>query len=319
MTIYEFSRASIDHPERNEDATLVYTGEGRAPLFVAIDGMGGQQHPGPDGTMVTGREAAQLVRQTLLEDLAHLPVDVDASPGGIAEQKAIAAVIRAHQRVRLEANQGDDWPPHQRVGAVVTVVIVCENGARLLTVQVGDTRGYLFTEGDLIQICPDEDNIEYFIRRNLMSAEDGAIISDILNTFDGIGEPDVKGTVTISGDPYELYIAWRWFWVGNNVLGIPAANIVINALGVHDADPVPLTSRIEVTPGDILFLCSDGVYKNLSVGEMSAGLQMDGDTASLLGEQAYARSQDPTNRRSTQDDVSAVVVRLSELQTPPPI
>ena len=47
-----------------------------------------------------------------------------------------------------------------------------------------------------------------------------------------------KAQSRLTGNPYDLYIAWRWFLVGNTVLNIPPANIVINALGVHDEDPI---------------------------------------------------------------------------------
>ncbi|MEP7291442.1 MAG: protein phosphatase 2C domain-containing protein [Chloroflexota bacterium] len=309
MKTQEYSQASVDHPERCEDAILLLTPEGKAPVFAVIDGMGGQQHQLADGTMITGHDASQWVRNVLVEDLAMLPPEIDASPKGEAETKVIAAVMRAHQSVRRELNNEDQYAAGNRVGAVITVVVVCENGARLLTVQVGDTRGYLYSEGELIQLCPDEDNIEYFIRQGLLSPDDGDRISTILNSYNGIDEPETEGTVTIAGSPYDLYIAWRWFMVGNTVLNIPAANIVINALGVHAENPLPLTSRIEVAPADTIFLCSDGLYKNLSEAEMLDGLGKGDQAAQVLGEAALERSKTPANRRSTQDDISVVIAQ----------
>ena len=234
---------------------------------------------------------------------------MDASPDGEAQQKVIAALARAHQRVRRELNNEDEYPAGLRVGAVVTVAVVCENGKRLLTVQVGDTRGYLFSDGELIQLCPDEDNIEYFVRSGLLTPEDGERIALILDTYNGVDEPNAQGTVTISGTPYDLYIAWRWFLVGNTVLKIPPANIVINAEGIHSVDPIPQTSRIEIAPGDQLLLCSDGLYKNLSETEVVETLAHGDASANDLGEAAFARSQDKTNKRSTQDDISVIVVQ----------
>jgi serine/threonine protein phosphatase PrpC len=315
LKIHEYTIASVDHPDRDEDAVMVFDGnETKAPVFSVIDGMGGQQHTLADGTLITGRDASQKVRETLIEDLQQLPADVDASPGGEAEKKAIAALTRAHQRVLFELNNGDEYPAGHRVGAVATVVIVCENGKRLLTVQVGDTRGYLLTEGELIQLCPDEDNIEHFVRNGLMSEEDGERITTILNSYDGVNEPNTQGTVTIAGSPYDMYIAWRWFLVGNKVLNIPAANIVINAIGVHEVDPIPITSRIEIAPSDKLLLASDGVYKNLAEAEIVSTFTSTAaaDPATALGEFAYERSKDKNNRRSTQDDVSAVTVQFEK-------
>ncbi|MBI1258201.1 MAG: SpoIIE family protein phosphatase [Chloroflexi bacterium] len=312
MKIQEFSRASIEHPDRCEDAVMVFdgnsNGDSKAPVFAVIDGMGGQQHETADGRLMTGRDASQLVRTTLIEDLQRLPPDIDGSANGEAEQKVIAALNRAHERLRLELNNGDEFPAGHRVGAVVTVVVVCENGSRLLTVQVGDTRGYLFTDGELIQLCPDEDNLEYFVRLGLLSAEDSDRIGTVLNTYNGVDEPQAEGTIAINGNPYDLYIAWRWFLVGNTVLNIPPANIVINALGVHDEDPIAQTSRIEIGSGDTLLLCSDGLYKNLAEAEVIEGLAHGEAGADDLGEAAYARSQDSANRRSTQDDISVILV-----------
>jgi serine/threonine protein phosphatase PrpC len=303
--------ASVDHPERCEDAAMVFGGDDdSAPVFAAIDGMGGHQRTLADGRVITGREAALLVRETLIQDLLHLPHDVSAAPGGEAETQVIAALRRAHERVRRELNEDSKYPLNQRVGAVATVVIVCENGARLLTAQVGDTRGYLVSGGELIQLCYDEDNIQYLVDQGTLSEDDGATISQILNSYDGVNEPKVSGTVQIAGSPYELYIAWRWFLVGNTVLKIPAANIVIRTLGVYDETPTPQLSRIETSPGDRLYLCSDGAYKNLPDDEMLTLLNDSDDPAQAIGEAAYARSKTPENRRSTQDDITAVIIDL---------
>jgi serine/threonine protein phosphatase PrpC len=311
MIVQQYNQASIEHLERCEDSIVVFDGEGGfAPVFAVIDGMGGHQHQDAEGKMVTGREASQLVRGVLIEDLQHLPVDAEASPGGALETKVIEAVQRAHQELLQELNHSEKLPAHKRVGAVLTVVVVCENGKRLLVIQVGDTRAYLFTEDELIQLCADEDNIEYLEQAHIISAEDGAKIGDILNTFDGVNEPKVEGTITINGQPFELYLAWRWFLVGNSALNIPGANIVLNAVGVYPENPVPQTSRIEISEGDILLMASDGIYKNLTDAEMMAGLKTDGDAAAELGEAALARSKDENNRRRTPDDISAIVVKF---------
>jgi serine/threonine protein phosphatase PrpC len=310
MTVYHYMQASIEHSDRCEDAFMIFPGNGKAPVYSAIDGMGGHQRQAADGSMITGHEASQLVRSVLIEDLQHLPADVDASPGGLAEQRVIAAIKRAHQRVYNELNLGGAVPLNKCVGAVATVVVICENGQRLLNVQVGDTRGYLFSIDELIQLCPDEDNVEHLVRQGALSVEDGIRITEILNSYDGVNIPKTEGTITIAGQPYELYLAWRWFMVGNSALNIPGANIVINALGIHPQDPLPLSSRIEIGVGDKLFLCSDGLYKNLTEAEIIAGLQQPGDGAAKLGEAAYARSQDRNNRRRTPDDITAIIVEF---------
>lgn len=309
MKIDHYERASVDHPERCEDAALTFVGdEDSAPVFAVIDGMGGHQRTLADGRVFTGRDAALMVRETLVQDLQTLPRAVSAERGGEAETKAIAAIKRAHERVRRELNDDSAHPLDQRVGAVMTVCVVCENGARLLTAQVGDTRAYVVSGGELLQVCYDEDNIQHLVERGDLSEDDGATLSEIINGYDGVNEPNARGTVQIAGNPYELYIAWRWFVVGNSVLKIPAANIVINAVGVYEHDPAPQLSRIELAQGDQLYLCSDGAYKNLTDAEMLAFIADAENPAQAIGEAAYARSLSQENRRSTQDDITAVLV-----------
>ncbi|NJR12695.1 hypothetical protein HC776_02175 [bacterium] len=107
MPAQHASIASIEHADRNEDATLVYTSDAQtAPVYAVIDGMGGHQYQTAEGAWITGREAAQAVREILLEDLARLPHDVSAAAGGVAEQEAIAALKRANQHLYTMLNGG---------------------------------------------------------------------------------------------------------------------------------------------------------------------------------------------------------------------
>lgn len=309
MRLDEFSRASIEHPERNEDAYLVFKGDGtKAPVFAMIDGMGGHQRTREDGTLITGHDASSTVREILIEELLSLPVDVSAEKDGEAEQKLFAAIDRANEAVFNRFNN-DEGAHGKRIGAVATIVIVCENGTRLLVAQVGDTRAYLYSMGDFIQLLEDEDNVSYLVQNGIMSQEDGEKVTEILNTFDGINEPVTDGTINIFGTDYDLYMAWRWFITGNPALHIAGANAVLSALGIDDECPYPQTSRMEVAAGDVLFLCSDGIYKNLNHAEMISHLSAE-NPAQAAGEAAFARSQDNFNRRSTVDDITAVFVQF---------
>ncbi len=310
MIVYEYQQASIEHPDRCEDAILVSPGNGKAPVFAVIDGMGGHQHQLANGETLTGRDAAQAIRSVLIEDLEHFMADADAQPDGATEQGIRAAISRANQHVFNTLNGGAGLPLRNRIGAVMTAVVVCENGKRLLVVQVGDTRGYLYSGGELIQLCEDEDNVKYFEQLNGLSQEDAEKISAVLNSYDGVNEPKTEGTITLNGQQYELYMAWRWFLVGNQALNIPGANVVINSLGTGREDLIPERSRIEIEPGDVLLLCSDGLYKNLNESEIIAGLQALDDCAKVLGETALARSQDKTNRRNNPDDISVIVAKF---------
>jgi serine/threonine protein phosphatase PrpC len=310
MQIYQYIEASVEHPDRCEDSILVFPGGENAPIFSVIDGMGGHQRVTESGETLTGREASQAIREVFIEDLEHFPPDTSAAPGSDTEQRMMASFQRANQHLFNAINGGEASEIRERVGAVGTVVVICENGERLLVAQVGDTRAYLYTEGELIQLLEDEDNIDYLVKQGLLAEDDAARITYIVNTWDGVTEPDVQGTIHIGEDEYELYMAWRWFVTGNSALRIPGANVVINSLGTGGENLEIQTTRIEVLPGDVLLLGSDGMYKNLSEAEIIAGLNHDGDPAVFLGEQAFARSKDTNNRRMNPDDISVIVVKL---------
>ncbi len=316
MKIYEYIVASVQHPDRCEDASLVFAGGdergngGEAPVFAVIDGMGGHQHVTASGETLTGRDASQTARQVLIEDLENLSPDVSAAQGGEAETRLIAALERANDQVYAALNGGEGSPLNQRVGAVGTVAILCEGGARLLFGQVGDTRAYIYSDGELFQLLKDEDNVQYMVNQGQMSEEDGDRVAQIVNVWDGQTEPEVQGSVKIGGQRYDTYLAWRWFVTGNPALRIPGANVVINALGTEPGPVQVQRSRYMVAEGDMLLLCSDGLYKNLSEAEITRGLAEAADPAVALGEAALARSKDKDNQRCNPDDITAVVVRF---------
>lgn len=308
MIVQQYTHASVEHPERNEDALLVLQNEGFAPVFAVIDGMGGHQHQLASGQILTGHEASSFLAQALGEQLGALPVSIDGSPGGEAEKRVVEAIRVANERLYHELNQGENLPINHRVGAVLTVGVMCENGQRLVCVQVGDTRAYLYSDEELIQLCYDEDNIEFMVSQGLLSAEDGSRVTDVLNSYDGVNPPKVDGSIIINGQPFELYIAWRWFIVGNSALGILPANIVLNALGIDPTSPTPQISRIEVGSQDSVFFCSDGLYKNMSDDEITTALKSPNGAAESLGEAALKRSEDRNNQRRNPDDISVLVI-----------
>ncbi len=310
MIVQHYTHASVEHLDRNEDALLILQTAETAPIIGVIDGMGGHQHQLANGQVMTGRDASQFLVQAISEHLGSISPAIDASPGGPAETILLEAITVANSRLYNELNQSENLSISHRVGAVLTVGIICENGQRLLCAQVGDTRAYSYSDNELIQLCYDEDNIEFMASQGLISAEDGARIAGILNSYDGVNPPKAEGNITINGQPFELYIAWRWFVVGNSALGILPSNIVMNALGIDPDAPTPQISRIEIGEGDTLLFCSDGLYKNMNDGELTKALESAGDPAAELGEAALKRCEDHNNQRRNPDDISVLVVKF---------
>lgn len=314
MKITHYITASIEHLDRCEDAFMVFDGqrgeEKFAPVFVVIDGMGGHQREIAAGQFLTGQDAAQKIRETLIADLERFPVDTSADPLHETELKMVASLERASHAIFNGINGGDGTALHERVGAVATVGVLCENGKRLVVTQVGDTRAYIFADDELIQICEDEDNVSYLMKQGALSEEDAERVTTLLNRWDGLDEPDAPGTITIRGQEFDFYMAWRWFVIGNSALKIPGSNVVVNALGTNGNPIRAQRNRIEILPGDTLLMCSDGVYKNLSESEIIHLLKTAENPAVALGEASLARSKDESNHRCNPDDITAVVVKF---------
>ena len=105
MIVQQYTHASIEHPERNEDALFILQNDGMATVFAVIDGMGGHQHQLASGQLLTGHDASQYLAQAIGEHLGALSPSIDATPGGKAEQMAIEAIKIANERLYNELNK----------------------------------------------------------------------------------------------------------------------------------------------------------------------------------------------------------------------
>src|SRR5882724_8500018 len=107
MIVYQQKQASIEHPERCEDTLLALQSDGKAPVFIVIDGMGGHQHKLETGQLVTGHEAAEFLRHVFAETLGSIPADADASPGSPTERTILDALEKANRQLFDEINFGE--------------------------------------------------------------------------------------------------------------------------------------------------------------------------------------------------------------------
>ena len=126
---------------RNEDAYLVLEDP---PLFVVADGMGGY---------AGGDVASAMAVDTFAEAFASDDFDTDAYPGLSRRARAIAQVIqRANQRI-YKASQ-DDRDLHG-MGTTLVCARFSPNKQRVYVGHVGDSRCYVFREGELHRITSD--------------------------------------------------------------------------------------------------------------------------------------------------------------------
>lgn len=128
--------------EVNEDAHLV---DDRLALFAIADGMGGHQ-----GGEVASWTAIEALRAAV----------AGGQPINDAVQQANAAV--------LERAAGD--PALEGMGTTMTAAVVA-GGRRLLLGHVGDSRAYLWRDGELSRLTEDHSLVEELVREGRLTRE----------------------------------------------------------------------------------------------------------------------------------------------------
>jgi serine/threonine protein phosphatase PrpC len=130
----------------NEDCAFA-----RAPLFVVADGMGGAQ---------AGEVASRLAIETFERGLP------DSGP---AEERLADRVREANRRIYevARAEQG-------RAGMGTTLTAAYADDAHVAIAHVGDSRAYLFRDGELRRLTQDHSLVDELVRRGKLTEEQAA-------------------------------------------------------------------------------------------------------------------------------------------------
>ncbi|MGY0618816.1 PP2C family protein-serine/threonine phosphatase [Lysobacter sp. A378] len=135
----------LTHPglrrELNEDS---YYGDSELGLWLVADGMGGHEY---------GEVASALARETIVREIR------DGTPLAQAIRIADEEIIRASQRRRDALPMG------------TTVVAARVIGARFEVVWVGDSRIYLWRDGQLTQLSRDHSYVQELISTGAITRE----------------------------------------------------------------------------------------------------------------------------------------------------
>lgn len=302
VKVWAKSLPSRGHLERNEDW---YWSAANGVAHAVIDGMGSARRV-VDGKEIGGEHASRMIGKVFDERLQNLPYDLSIQA---ARELLSVAVDEAGKRVFRDVNASGQIPPEQipegktsmdvMAAAVMTATIFCEGGRRAVISQNGDTRGYLYSGGELVLLTEDQDAVQMDLDEGRLTPEEMVAIQEEMDNFDGrdIGtlSPQARG-----------YFARR--------------HLASGQLGDSDIPPPPAFLTIKLRPGDMLLLCSDGVYANLSTPEIAASMEAI-DPAATLVDRGDARSGErtlpdpgdlsvPYNYRAHQDDATAVVVKV---------
>jgi protein phosphatase len=130
----------------NEDSAFA-----RAPVFVVADGMGGAQ-----AGEVASRIAVEVFEQGLPDE-------------GSAEERLATRAREANQRIHelAEAEAG-------RAGMGTTLTAAYLHDASLAIAHVGDSRAYLFRDGELKRLTKDHSLVEELVDRGKLTEEQAA-------------------------------------------------------------------------------------------------------------------------------------------------
>ncbi len=302
VRVWTKSLPSRTHLERNEDLAWSST---NGVAHAVIDGMGGSRRV-VDGKEIGGEHAAAMLGKVLDERLQSLPPDLSVTA---ARELLHVVVAEGGERVYKEVNAQGQIPPEQipdgktaedvMAAAVMTTLIFCENGRRAVVGQNGDTRAYLYSDGELILLTEDQDAVHMDMEEGKLTPDEAQAADEAVDDFDGydIGKLDATA---------RKYFVQR--------------NLVFGQIGDEPEPQAPVFSTIQLQPGDMVLMCSDGVYANLTTEEIRSTMA-SADPATALVDRGDARSTErtlpdandlsaPYNYRAHQDDTTAIVLRV---------
>jgi PPM family protein phosphatase len=130
----------------NEDNAFV-----RAPLFVVADGMGGAQ---------AGEVASKLAVEEFQEALPDR---------GSAEERLTDRIRAANRRI-YDLSRTE----HEHAGMGTTLTAVYLDDDHLAVAHVGDSRAYIFRDGELTRLTQDHSLVEELVRQGKLTEEQAA-------------------------------------------------------------------------------------------------------------------------------------------------
>ncbi len=239
----------------NEDSLFVLTAAASSSslpgptlgLYLVADGMGGHM----DGE-IASRTACEVIAADLLAAL-NLPILDGYSPDTVLELMARAVHNANHHIYASAAADGSN------MGTTSVLALVVDDQAYFAN--VGDSRAYLWRDGQLQQITEDHSHV-YTLVKN------GLITEDAIYTH---------------GRRNEIYRS-------------------LGAAPVVEVD----CSQAALAPGDLLLLCSDGLWEMLRREGIADVLELNLGDPQVICDELVRRA----NLAGGDDNISVVVVRV---------
>ena len=205
---------------RNEDSTYIFHAEsgGEEPLvpfglYIVADGMGGH-HAGHEASRHVCRFVAEeTLRRTYLP-LLHGGATNPETPQEPIREVMLEAVQAANKRIHSP-------DPARDSGTTLTAAILF--GQRLYLAHVGDSRAYLFTEGELTQVTTDHSYVRRLQDSGQITEEEAALHPQRNMLYKAVGqggelEIDTSAQTLPDTGKFILCSDGMWGLVSNNVI-----------------------------------------------------------------------------------------------------
>lgn len=259
--------ASERHIDRNEDALLV---DYKNNIFGVFDGMGGH---------ASGDKASKMAKDCVSYGLNEMPKDISVEE----KMDYFSDVLTETNKLITEKARLDGTD----MGTTAVIGVIHENMSgekQAIIASVGDSRAYLYRDGNLKQITIDDDRVRFELKRNPEK------IREIQKKLSGATNPE------LDLNEYELSL----FKNRNQIsagLGVPQ-NFMIQ------------TYILDIKFGDRLMFCSDGISDNLTENKIAEIMGNKKNTVNNLIDEAINISRDVSNPRHKIDDISAIIVDI---------
>ncbi len=166
MLIHHAAKSDVGMKrDNNEDNLLVFPEQN---LFAVFDGMGGHA-AGEVASSIAASEVREFFDFTGRDEDATWPFKGERERS-YDENRAITAIKLANARI---IEQGEQDGAKKNMGTTAAMVHFVErNGPRALVAHVGDSRVYLFRQGQLQRITIDHSLVEEYLRMGKITQEE---------------------------------------------------------------------------------------------------------------------------------------------------
>ncbi|MCQ2547925.1 MAG: Stp1/IreP family PP2C-type Ser/Thr phosphatase [Clostridia bacterium] len=228
----------------NEDACFVMFKE---ETFIVADGVGGEKS-GELASRTAVIEASNFLEKKHIEEISD---ELELKNTFVGCIDYINQVVRERGFKHVENN-----------GMATTVVIGHKVGNSMYFANVGDSRAYVLTQGELFQITEDHTYVQQLVNQGVITQEQAR------NHMD--------------------------------------RHAITRAIGVEGAVEADFY-KIDLRKGDVILLCTDGLYEELSHEEIKELMSRDLDMKELSEE--FIRA---ANNNGGSDNITLICLKVME-------